>query len=281
VVIGIIAILIAVLMPALGRARMAANSVACQSNLRQIGAIIQVYGAQNKGIAPFGRVSQENRLGGHLGWSWVDTLSIMMGTARNADPRRANQVIQANKVFYDADTIPNPSPFQEYGSHYTGHIRFFAAEGELDGIAYPDTVPLRPHKLAIRESPRVMIVWDGAQNVFPGAEGSATDLSWGLDDWKFKYEHYCVYPNPRPDLFPNVNYSRPILLGDRSVWGQATATGQVRFNFDPAVAGDAWKGPYMRFRHFKNTSANFLFADGHVDARKVGEVTVRDISMSK
>jgi prepilin-type N-terminal cleavage/methylation domain-containing protein len=44
VVIGIIAILIALLMPALGRARQQAKWVQCQSNLRQVGAMLQIYG---------------------------------------------------------------------------------------------------------------------------------------------------------------------------------------------------------------------------------------------
>ena len=49
VVIGIIALLIAMLMPALRKARMQANSVRCQSNLRQIGTVLQMYGIDWKG----------------------------------------------------------------------------------------------------------------------------------------------------------------------------------------------------------------------------------------
>jgi type II secretory pathway pseudopilin PulG len=49
VVIGIIALLIAMLMPALRKARAQANSVRCQSNLRQIGGTLQMYGLDWKG----------------------------------------------------------------------------------------------------------------------------------------------------------------------------------------------------------------------------------------
>ena len=52
VVIGIIALLIAILMPALGRAREQANWVKCLSNLRQIGQAFMMYTNNNKGRFP-------------------------------------------------------------------------------------------------------------------------------------------------------------------------------------------------------------------------------------
>ena len=52
VVIGIIALLISVLLPALGKARQQANLVYCQSHLRTIGQLLQMYTAENKGITP-------------------------------------------------------------------------------------------------------------------------------------------------------------------------------------------------------------------------------------
>jgi len=52
VVIGIIALLISILLPSLNRARQAANSVACQSNLRQIGQAMMMYQNANKGSYP-------------------------------------------------------------------------------------------------------------------------------------------------------------------------------------------------------------------------------------
>ncbi len=52
VVIGIIAVLISILLPALGKARAAAQSVACLSNLRTIGQAIVLYSSQNKNWLP-------------------------------------------------------------------------------------------------------------------------------------------------------------------------------------------------------------------------------------
>src|SRR5262245_16147867 len=52
VVIGIIAVLIGILIPALSRARESSIRIKCASNLRQIGIAAMNYAAENKGILP-------------------------------------------------------------------------------------------------------------------------------------------------------------------------------------------------------------------------------------
>jgi prepilin-type N-terminal cleavage/methylation domain-containing protein len=54
VVIGIIAVLISLLLPALGRAREQAKQVQCLSNLRQLGIVFQMYANDNKDQIPLG-----------------------------------------------------------------------------------------------------------------------------------------------------------------------------------------------------------------------------------
>jgi prepilin-type N-terminal cleavage/methylation domain-containing protein len=54
VVIGIVAVLMAILIPALGSARASARKIACMSNLRQIGVAVHVYANDNHGNIPFG-----------------------------------------------------------------------------------------------------------------------------------------------------------------------------------------------------------------------------------
>src|SRR6476469_8031243 len=54
VVIGIIAVLISVLLPALSKARGRAQTIACSSNLRQVSQAIFNYATEYKGSLPYG-----------------------------------------------------------------------------------------------------------------------------------------------------------------------------------------------------------------------------------
>jgi prepilin-type N-terminal cleavage/methylation domain-containing protein/prepilin-type processing-associated H-X9-DG protein len=102
VVIGIIALLISILLPALNKARRAANTIKCGANLRSIGQAMQIYATQNKGYFPGPNtsglhllarsdVNQNNVVGGVVSiWDWHSPLAKVMGVRFNEGPSIAN-----------------------------------------------------------------------------------------------------------------------------------------------------------------------------------------------
>ena len=84
VVIGIIALLISILLPALNRARAAANTTKCLANLRSIGQAMQMYGAQYKGALPGAAINTARYMflpGTNLEDTSVTALNIPPGAA--------------------------------------------------------------------------------------------------------------------------------------------------------------------------------------------------------
>ncbi|HEX8521552.1 MAG TPA: prepilin-type N-terminal cleavage/methylation domain-containing protein [Tepidisphaeraceae bacterium] len=80
VVLGIIAMLIALLAPAVSAARRAGNKAACSQNLRQIGVAIQVYAIENKGRLPLAEIVTVDDANNVLGYvSWDDLLNRALG----------------------------------------------------------------------------------------------------------------------------------------------------------------------------------------------------------
>jgi prepilin-type N-terminal cleavage/methylation domain-containing protein len=80
VVIGIIALLISILLPALGKARKQALNTNCMSNLRTIGQAIQIYASENRGKVP-----------AHPGggsWLWDVTTDTRDTLLRNGSARK-------------------------------------------------------------------------------------------------------------------------------------------------------------------------------------------------
>jgi prepilin-type processing-associated H-X9-DG protein/prepilin-type N-terminal cleavage/methylation domain-containing protein len=86
VVIGIIAVLIAMLLPALTKARRSAQTVACSSNLRQFGLQFQMYASNNKGWLPPTFFRSPPAAPHPWGYTWYMSIADQMGMGREPIP---------------------------------------------------------------------------------------------------------------------------------------------------------------------------------------------------
>jgi len=78
VVISIIAVLISILLPALGRARSLAKQTVCQTQLRQWGLAFEIYAQENDNLYP--HIDSQDRGSGEAdNFGWVDMIPPMMG----------------------------------------------------------------------------------------------------------------------------------------------------------------------------------------------------------
>ena len=83
----------------------------------------------------------------------------------------------------------------------------------------------------------------------------------GVGKLEGQVRSWLLLSAPLNDWYNTAGYAARIMLGDATL-GPNTIANLKKINIDPVI--DSWKGPYMRFRHQKNTVGNFLFADGHV-----------------
>jgi len=104
VVIGIIALLISILLPALNRAREQARTVACASNMRQVYTAAEMYASQFKGfLLPAQAGSGNTQLGNGVNplynWWGLETMGKAMGVRyRNHDGTAADELLSWNEA---------------------------------------------------------------------------------------------------------------------------------------------------------------------------------------
>jgi prepilin-type N-terminal cleavage/methylation domain-containing protein/prepilin-type processing-associated H-X9-DG protein len=111
VVIGIIALLVGLLMPALTKARRAANQIACAANMRSIMQGVMLYIGQNKGFIPGSpNTSGKFLLGAGYNdttncpqisqiWDWQAPIARMLGIQFNEGPLAADKRERATELW--------------------------------------------------------------------------------------------------------------------------------------------------------------------------------------
>ncbi len=108
VVIGIIAVLIGILLPALGRARKQAQTVQCASNLRQLHTLMEMYTNLYKGYVMPSRIntgSAQSNL-----WCGVDVLGPLMGIKRLNTPNAQLEAFNRIHKMLDCPAVERTKP---------------------------------------------------------------------------------------------------------------------------------------------------------------------------
>src|SRR4051794_6341501 len=94
VVIGIIALLISILLPALGKARSAAQTVACTANLRSLAQAMAVYVGESKNFLPGSGYTTGIMFFNTTGSTWADSTNVGSGNMPLGGPMHPTDFIQ-------------------------------------------------------------------------------------------------------------------------------------------------------------------------------------------
>jgi prepilin-type N-terminal cleavage/methylation domain-containing protein/prepilin-type processing-associated H-X9-DG protein len=306
VVIGIIALLISILLPALNKAREQANLVECQSNLRGIGQMVQIYVTENQGWLPPSWSSKYY-------FTLADVLTLQ-NNRTNAPQPFPNYPVGSNlfmptqdsQVFQDMDVAP--LPWAPHSMAYHANCRAFGiADNGNGGVEWDPYVgaasasgfPMR-HLSSIKRSAEVSMVWCTSCDIGTGTNyGADYGFSYSVDNYSAsgfnnRSTGLC-YPNlPSTSSYLPANFSNPIALGCAVVAGSNVGSeyaGSITKSYLLAANGDYSTSTYavgsgerdnadMRFRHLNNSACNILFGDFHVDSRMIGTVTAQDICLN-
>ena len=263
VVIGIIAILIGILLPALARARQSANSANCLSNLRQIGQAIQMYVNANRTSLPYGY--WDGGVGIPPGpanyansgdWSTL-LLNTMSGKYGSNYIELTGQAARLKEAFRDKDTTEGKGFI-----HYSAHPRLMPnlRMQEPDSLV-PNPKPyLKPYKISkIRRSAEIVLIMDGAQ--IAQVPGNPDNELWQAFATAEKIDRNNFFSGGQPFSF--LVFDRPSARPDTNIdpGPNKDASGMTGSPDDP--------DRNIRWRHMNNKSANFLFVDGHAEPRQL------------
>jgi len=274
VVIGIIAILIGVLLPALARARQQASLVWCQSNLRQMGTAVYMYAQSNGGRLPIGywdgHGDPPSNKNGATDWGWLILPYLKHGSTGTYNDQDPTAVWA---LYKDKDTVSGNRPdLPWYDSEkvqtYAVHPQLFRfAPLPVNPVTFDynhtATSPLgaaddgkKPYKLTqVRRSSEIIMLADAAQI----GDELGFDNTWAADTTLWMIQsgstNYCQNWATLADCEqqfpkgPDAGFNKDYLK-----------IGAMQFDGDPSTG----TASNLRFRHMKNTAANALFVDGHV-----------------
>ncbi len=127
VVIGIIALLISVLLPALNKARRSAQDVQCISNLRQLGVATAMYQGANRGVFPMHAVS--------LHANWDRAIAPYLGVKAEAVAGTVSIPTVELKLLQCPREVRHEPPAGRFARSYTANLmRTIPTSLPMDGV---------------------------------------------------------------------------------------------------------------------------------------------------
>jgi prepilin-type N-terminal cleavage/methylation domain-containing protein/prepilin-type processing-associated H-X9-DG protein len=275
VVIGIVAILIGLLLPALAGVRERGRELKCAANMRSIVQLIHVYAAQNRGSLPYGFYYCNSD---PQTWQPADRDDERVITIWSQLSRLSDRSYSGEDIFDHPDSRRNSAPFlrcpeaemvmDHVCSYVTNMITCVVPRNDRYLVHHPGAIAHRPAKTSDL-FPHTILVHDTAiVPAFANSVGYVVNLDvdmqrfWRPQTPQYRYhERHDPYARVPPYLF---GQTRPVVFL-KATWR----------NIDPPpLNADGYYGyPYqgnLRFRHGRQTVCNAGFADG-----SVGRLTAR------
>jgi prepilin-type N-terminal cleavage/methylation domain-containing protein/prepilin-type processing-associated H-X9-DG protein len=267
VVIGIIALLIAMLLPALNAAREQAKAAQCLSNLRQIGTAMAMYSNDFKGFVVPGFI-RKDPAGGRGEETWATMLAVR-GYLKGAD--------QISLVNPDpSEPLPGETAWDAQGS--AGNTVFRCPSG-LDQVWNFD-------EPVSKTDGQNSLFWRRQSLTYAGANASRGEAPI-VDNWYACNSIIPSYANiidqkGQGPFFPMrtlaIRRNTGLVTGELSKMSQIKKSGEVAMIFDGVQnfggpgAGIIMNTSRISLRHAKRRQTNVLFADGHAVGVDAGDL---------
>jgi len=198
VVIGIIALLISILLPALSRARESAQKLKCQSNMRQISMAMMMYANENRGCFPF-IASLHNTGNTDLREDWIHWRTPpQQGGLRTSSIARylASDDPTLKQIF----TCPSDDGVRTLVA--TAYKYSYSMNGYLDPRGAQDGTSKRVIRMGTIRNPsdKVMLVEESRQTINDGHwdAGSYGGPNWHLDFDRISIRHDDTLLDSKP-----------------------------------------------------------------------------------
>jgi len=254
VVIGIIALLISILLPVLGRAQSAARSTVCLSQLKQIGSAVALYvNAEDQFLPPsfyFNELEDNRGLDRAMPVILRDYINI------GGDPNVDFSQVAADEAGDSAEIWTCPESIQSQANQFP---LTYGANGQVHryiSVVDPATPDADPAPGFYDELLKITRVRRGSEVVAiaDSAQTSGSFVSGGWLDWT---------------QLNNQGF------GDPSNAGRLASTlPGWDLNDDRPTGGNY----HIRYRHGDDATANILYVDGHAGSVRQDELTFKNLS---